>query len=375
MKKKVRIALGMSGGVDSSVSVAVLQEAGYEVVGVTCIFVDDERSRKAVEDSVAVCKHFGIEHRVHRGTKCFEREVIDPFIQSYLAGKTPSPCPGCNARCKIPLLLEAAEELLCENVATGHYAGVAYLEENGRYVVRTALDRSKDQSYMLATLTQAQLARLVLPLAHIKKTEVREMAQSLGLHGADKPESQDICFVKGSLTAFLETQGLKRIPGNVVNAEGEVVGKHEGLFAYTLGQRKGLGIAASEPYYVIGKRTDRNELVVGFEKDSFIQELEAETLNWLAFDKLEESLSCEVKLRYRSNPASCTISPQHGSRDTAQEALLDTPPQGGEVLRNEARLAQEKVSIRLNSPQKTTAAGQYAVFYKEDIVLGCGVLC
>lgn len=342
----MRIALGMSGGVDSAVSAAVLMRAGYEVVGVTCLFTDDEASRAAAEDAAGVCAHLGIEHAAWTCSEAFEREVVGPFVTDYACGLTPSPCVSCNARCKVPQLLQAADRLGCEKVATGHYARVAQLEDSGRFIVRTALDTSKDQSYMLSLLTQEQLACLVLPLGAATKADVRVLASDLGLAVADKPESQDICFIESDHLAFLGGRGVVGEPGSVVNTQGDVVGRHEGLFRYTIGQRKGIGIAAPEPYYVVSKRFDRNELVVGFKDATFIDRAVVANPNWQAFETLDKPIECMVKLRYRSTKAACTVLPR----------------------------SDGAVEVALVTPQPTTAPGQYAVFYLGETVLGGGMI-
>lgn len=341
-----RIALGMSGGVDSAVSASVLMRAGYEVVGVTCLFTTDEKAHAAADDAAQVCALLGIEHAVRECAGAFERAVVGPFVSDYACGLTPSPCVSCNARCKIPQLLLAADELGCEKVATGHYARVVQLEESGRFAVKAALDTAKDQSYMLSQLTQDQLIRLVLPLGAATKADVRVLAADLGLPVADKPESQDICFIEGDHRAFLEERGVSDASGDIVDAAGEVLGRHNGLFRYTIGQRKGIGIAAPEPYYVIGKRFDRNELVVGFKQETLIDRVRVANPNWQAFETLDAPLECMVKLRYRSVKAACTVRPcEDGS-----------------------------VDVGLVSPQSTTAPGQHAVFYLGETVLGGGMI-
>lgn len=345
-KAASRIALGMSGGVDSAVSAAVLMRAGYEVVGVTCLFTDHEKSHAAVLDARGVCELLGIEHVVWECSDAFEREVVGSFAEGYAHGLTPSPCVSCNARCKVPQLLAAADTLGCEKAATGHYARIARLEESGRFVVKAALDASKDQSYMLSQLTQTQLVRLVLPLGAATKADVRVLAADLALPVADKPESQDICFIEGDYRAFLDGRGVHSEPGAIVDACGTVLGRHEGLVRYTIGQRKGIGIAAPEPYYVIGKRFERNELVVGFKDETLIESVTVASPNWQAFDALAEPLDCMVKLRYRSARVACTVCPHDDGA----------------------------VDVRLVSPQPTTAPGQHAVFYRGDTVLGGGMI-
>ena len=210
MNASGRIALGMSGGVDSAVSAALLMRAGYEVVGVTCRFRDNAATERAAADAAAVCSQLGIRHETPECVGEFERCVVEPFVSSYAAGLTPSPCVGCNARCKMPALVRVADELGCDRIATGHYARIARLSDSGRFVVKRALDARKDQSYMLSLLSQEQLARLVLPLGAMTKAEVRVIAADLGLVVAEKAESQDNCFIEGDYRPFLRARGVAR---------------------------------------------------------------------------------------------------------------------------------------------------------------------
>lgn len=341
-----RIALGMSGGVDSAVSAALLMRAGYEVVGVTCRFRDNSATAQALGDAAAVCAQLGISHVIAECVDAFESCVVEPFVTAYAEGLTPSPCVGCNACCKIPTLLAVAEEQGCSRIATGHYARIAQLADSGRFVVKMALDAGKDQSYMLALLEQHQLARLVLPLGAMTKAEVRVIASDLGLAVAEKAESQDSCFIEGDYRPFLRDRGVADEPGAIVDGSGRVLGSHEGLANYTVGQRKGIGIAGPEPYYVVEKRTATNQLVIGFARDTFIDGVVVGKVNWQAFASLGEPYDAMVKLRYRSRPCACIIEPEDNQR----------------------------VSIVLRSPQPTTAPGQYAVFYDGDTVLGGGMI-
>ena len=256
MNASGRIALGMSGGVDSAVSAALLMRAGYEVVGVTCRFRDNAATERAAADAAAVCSQLGIRHETPECVGEFERCVVEPFVSSYAAGLTPSPCVGCNARCKMPALVRVADELGCDRIATGHYARIARLSDSGRFVVKRALDARKDQSYMLSLLSQEQLARLVLPLGAMTKAEVRVIAADLGLVVAEKAESQDNCFIEGDYRPFLRARGVEDAPGDIVDRMGNVLGCHEGLANYTVGQRKGIGVAGPEPYYVVEKRVE-----------------------------------------------------------------------------------------------------------------------
>ncbi|MBX9034105.1 tRNA 2-thiouridine(34) synthase MnmA [Gordonibacter massiliensis (ex Traore et al. 2017)] len=341
-----RVALGMSGGVDSAVSAALLMRAGYEVVGVTCRFTDDAAADRAAADAAAVCARLGVRHAERDCTGLFECEVVRPFVDGYAAGLTPSPCVGCNARCKLPALLDAADELGCRAVATGHYARIVQLAESGRYAVKAALDVRKDQSYMLALLDQDQLARLVLPLGGTTKAEVRVLAADLGLPVAEKPESQDVCFIEGDYRAFLQARGVDDRPGDIVDRSGTVLGRHDGLANFTVGQRKGIGIAASEPYYVVDKRPDTADLVVGFANEALIGGVLAGPVRWQAIERLDEPRAASVKLRYRSRAVPCIIEPE---------------PEG-------------RVRAVLREPQPTTAPGQFAVFSVGDTVLGGGMI-
>ncbi len=346
MDPSKRVVLGMSGGVDSSVSVAMLQQHGFEVVGVTFLFLKTEAAQLAAEDAGEVCKHFGIEHRICDCSEDFEACVISPFVNDYASGFTPSPCVGCNANMKIPSLIKVADDLGCAWVSTGHYARVNQMEDTQRFAILCALDHRKDQSYMLGMLDQNQLGRLVLPLGGMTKTEVRAIAAQMGLAVADKPDSQDICFAPEGYNELLRERNVLEQRGPIVNTRGEVVGRHNGLFHYTRGQRKGIGVAGAEPYYVIGWRMDKNELIVGTAQESLIGSVRVSKVNWQAIDRLNEPLEATVKLRYRSDAYPCII-----ERDGA-----------------------DGVRVRLRSLQPATAPGQYAVFYQGSVCIGAGMI-
>lgn len=341
-----RVALGMSGGVDSSVSVALLQRHGYEVLGVTCVFQHNVAARAAVAGAREVCDAFGVEHVAFECAEAFERCVVAPFVSDYAAGLTPSPCVGCNARAKLPALFEAAAAHGCERVATGHYARVAQMQDTGRFAVLQALDHRKDQSYMLSQLSQEQLSRLVLPLGGMTKLEVRAIAADLGLAVADTPDSQDICFAPRGYRELLAERGVESEPGDIVDARGNVVGRHTGLADYTVGQRKGIGVAGPEPYYVLEKRVSDNALVIGTADESLIRAVVVSGLNWQAIEPHATSLDAMVKLRYRSEPCPCII--------TFMDVCC--------------------ARVDLCSPQPATAPGQHAVFYQGATVLGGGVI-
>ena len=345
----------MSGGVDSSTCALMLQEQGYEVVGVTCIFMECESTDAAIHDARAVANVLGIEHHVYDCAQTFHDEVIQPFVDVYEEGATPSPCVRCNATCKIPSLMAAADTYDCQWVATGHYARV--VECDGRWAIAPSLSH-KDQSYMLSLLTQEQLSRLMLPLESYSKDEVRSMAAAANLPVAHKADSQDICFISGSHVDFLLENGLDNKPGNFVTKDGKVLGTHEGIFRYTLGQRKGIGIGgAPEPYYVIGKCAKTCEVMVGFARDAFMKEALVTKTSWQALSleritelaETGEGLRADVKLRYRQQALACTVY---------------------------FTVEDDSVSARvvLDDPVTVTSPGQYAVFYGDDILYGGGVI-
>lgn len=342
-----RVVLGMSGGVDSAVAAVILMRAGYDVVGVTCHFRNSESSKKAERDARGVCRWLGLVHYVADCTEEFEQCVVSEFVDQYANGLTPSPCVGCNATCKIPVLLEVADELGCEYVATGHYARVVQMLSSNRYAIKTALDQRKDQSYMLGMLRQDQLARLLLPLGGTTKTEVRMIARDMKLSVAEKEESQDICFIEGDYRSFLAERGVNLSPGNIVTVEGKVVGHHDGLEGFTVGQRKGIGVAAEKPYYVVEKRLNTAELVVGFAEQARVRAVMCGSMNYQLIDRLDAPCEAQVKLRYRSQPAPCIIEP-------------NAEGQG--------------VRITLRDPEAATSPGQFAVLYNGDTVLGAGMI-
>lgn len=343
---KKRITLGMSGGLDSSVAVHVLQAQGFEVLGVTCVFVEDENTQSQLADARAVCERFGIEHVVRQSAELFEQRVIRPFVDAYAAGLTPSPCVGCNSDAKIAELIAVADELACDFVATGHYARVEYDAESGRYAVAVAHDVAKDQSYMLSCLSQAQLSRLVLPLGEMTKAQVRDVARELAMvKMAEKAESQDICFAPCGYRELLARYGVTASPGPIL-LDGAVVGKHTGLIDYTVGQRKGIGVAGPVPYYVTGKNASSNELYIGDAQAARSSGVLVRDMVWQAAAAPSKSFEALVKLRYRSGACPCIIEPAPNDR----------------------------VLVKLASSQSATAPGQYAVFYTGSTVLGGGVI-
>ena len=345
-----RVLLGMSGGVDSSVSAILLQKQGYEVIGCTmklCNTTKKEDSDIAINDAKKVCEKLGIKHYVFDYKKEFENSVIIPFIEAYQNAETPNPCIECNKFLKFGLFYEKAIELNCDYVATGHYARIEYSDKYGQNVLKKAVEEKKDQSYFLYRIDKDRLNNILFPLQnYTEKEEIREIAEENGLEIAQKKDSQEICFVpENDYQNFLiKQQNFKIKKGNIVLKSGEILGKHDGLYKYTIGQRKGLGVSYSEPLYVIKLDTRNNNVIVGKEEDLYSDELYAKDTNWLVNINKKEPLICLAKIRYRAKEAKATVF-----------------------------FEDDKIRVLFFDKQRDITPGQSVVFYDEDgVLLGGG---
>ena len=342
-----KVLLGMSGGVDSSVAALLLKQKGYEVVGITLeMFEKDNLKAKEEIDAKNVCANLGISHFTFDYKKEFKKYVIDDFVNCYTNCKTPNPCIECNKYMKFGVMVEKAKELGCRYIATGHYAKTEYIEKYGRWVLKKSKAGRKDQSYVLWSIPKELLEHLLFPLADFEsKEEIRQIAKEHKLEVANKPDSEDICFIPdGNYKNFLEANGgIKQKVGNIVDLSGKVLGKHNGLYNYTIGQRKGLGISNKVPLFVVGFNKEKNEVIVGEEHNLYSREIFVEDYNLLLVDNIEKELDVEVKTRYTSKLAKAKIKEVDG-----------------------------KIKVDFEEPQRAITPGQSAVFYIKDIVLGGG---
>lgn len=357
MKKKVMV--GMSGGVDSSVAAKVLLDSGYDVTGVTLkLFsnddiVNDDKTRTCcslsdVEDARNVAYKLGFEHMVFNFKDCFQECVMKKFAQSYINGQTPNPCIECNRHIKFDKMLNRAETLGYDYIATGHYALREFDSSLGRFVLKRPKDRSKDQTYVLYGLTQHQLEHTLFPLYGYEKSEVRKIAEEAGLINSRKPDSQDICFVPdGKYAEFIKNfSGYDSKEGDFLDTDGNVIGRHKGIINYTIGQRKGLGIAFGKPVFVVAKNAVNNTVTLGSSDKLFTSELIAEDINLISIDKIEKPLHITAKTRYNQVDRPATVT----------------------------QLSDDRIKVVFDEPQRAVTSGQAVVLYDGDVVIGGGTI-
>ena len=330
---------------DSSVAAALLIEQGWHVHGVTMAAFPGQAARDSAQAARAVADHLGIPLTLWEGCDLFDREIVRTFAAEYGAGRTPNPCVRCNRLIKFGALYTVADEVGASHFATGHYARTACRDD--RIALRRAVWRPKDQSYVLAGLSQEQLRRALFPLGSLTKDQTRARAAALGLPSAERPESQEICFIPNDdYRAFLEQRLGKPAPGPILSISGETLGQHTGLIHYTVGQRKGLGIAAPRPYYVVALDPERNAVIVGHDEATFCETLRIADVNWQAIPPQETPFRCMAQIRYLHHPAPATAIP-----------------------------AGDELEVRFDTPQRAVTPGQWAVLYdEEDYVLAAGTI-
>lgn len=356
-KKGSRVVVAMSGGVDSSVTAAWLKEMGHDVIGISLQLHDMSPkennkfgsccSLSDISDARTVAAKMDIPFYVTDMEKEFKAAVVDDFVHEYMTGRTPNPCVRCNEKVKFSRLMDWAMDLGADYLATGHYAGIRFDHETKQYELTRGSDTQKDQSYFLFTMKQEDLKRTIFPLAEFDKNEVRDLARRLGLGVADKPDSQEICFVQSrSYKDFIEETVPKDLlePGTFVNVEGQKLGEHKGIHRFTIGQRKGIAVDSKIPLFVVGINKHTNQVVIGEEKDLYRTRCLVNNLNWIIPPKLDQKTQYTAKIRYRAKECPVRIEP-----------LLDN-----------------RVEVRFDTPQKSITPGQAIVFYDNDKVIGGG---
>jgi tRNA-specific 2-thiouridylase len=346
----VNIVVGLSGGVDSSVAAATLHHQGYEVIGLTLWLMKGKGQccSEGMVDAATICEQLNIPHHIVDSRDVFQTNIIDYLVSGYETGIAPLPCSQCNKAVKFgPMVSYAKEQLGCDRIATGHYARIRYDEATGRYQLLRAIDPKKDQSYFLYDLTQDLLAASVFPLGEQTKEETRRIAAQFGLKTADKPDSQDLCLIEahGTMRSFLDKY-IDRKEGDIVDLDGKVLGKHNGIHHYTIGQRKGLGIAATEPLYVVKLDPAMNRVVVGNRANAGSVECTVGRMNWVSIPEPSNPIQTQVQVRYQATPVVASIIP----------------------------LGESRVKLTFNEPQFAITPGQAAVLYDGDVLLGGGII-
>ncbi len=341
-----RVAIGMSGGVDSSVAAYLLKKDGFDVVGCNLrMYVPQgDGASDDIRDAETVAKRLNIEFGVADCSLDFDGTVIKNFTETYLEGRTPNPCVFCNRNMKFPAMIEFAHSVGCSHIATGHYARIK--EDNDRFLLLRGIDRKKDQSYMLYMLNQEILSQTLFPLGSLTKEEIREIARSIGLSVAEKKDSQDICFIqKGADYSdfIIKKTGMDIPAGGFIDTSGKIIGRHKGIISYTVGQRKGLGISSEEPYYVVSKNVENNTVILGREQDLYTKRVHVRNVNFIPFDTLKSDIRLTAKLRYSHNDSACVVHP-----------------------------VEDGVVLEFDESQRAVTPGQSAVFYDGDVVVGGG---
>jgi len=359
MSTKETVVVAMSGGVDSSVAAVLLHEEGYNVIGITMKLWDFEQvggninhesgccSISSFNDARSICVNLGFPHYILNFSQEFHKNVVEGFIDEYLAGRTPNPCVQCNTKIKWDTLIERSKELGADFIATGHYARTSKSPDTGRFELYRAKDKNKDQAYALWGIRQPSLAKTLFPLGEYSKPQVRELAKKFGLSTAEKPESQEICFVPdNNYHRLLQSRNSNISSGDMIDTSGKVIGRHDGIPFYTIGQRKGLGGGFKKPMYVVDINAEKNLITIGDQQALLSDEFIIDEINLIGISKVKEKINCEIKIRYNDDGHAGSIFPEEDG----------------------------SIRVKFDKPQKSVTPGQSAVFFQDDNVLGGGII-